>query len=267
MKRRLYNVLFMVLIPVLVPAQSTELFPRYTVVDVYPRPTGDKNLEKIISEYQEKVPRNLNGVVCVDYLVLPNGLIGETRIVSTTPAGNEDLEHEGRMFVAGLPKFTPGILKGETVRTWMRLVLRFGKPIEKAHANEETVIGYFDVKGDEEHSVNSRTKKLTQEEARHVVEQMPSFPGGLNYLMKFLGSNVVYPAECYTNGIQGKVIVGFVVEADGTISDIHIEKSVHPELDKSAIMAVRAMPRWYPGKTKGNKPIKVKYHVPVTFKI
>ena len=99
-----------------------------------------------------------------------------------------------------------------------------------------------------------------------VVEQMPSFPGGHAALLQWLASNVIYPAEAAENGVQGRVIVQFVVEKDGSVSDAWVVKSVDPLLDKEARRVVSAMPRWNPGKQKGSA-VRVKYTIPVTFKL
>ena len=99
-----------------------------------------------------------------------------------------------------------------------------------------------------------------------VVEQMPSFPGGHAALLQWLASNVSYPAEAAENGVQGRVIVQFVVEKDGSVSDAQVVKSVDPSLDKEARRVVLAMPRWNPGKQKGSA-VRVKYTIPVTFKL
>lgn len=99
-----------------------------------------------------------------------------------------------------------------------------------------------------------------------VVEQMPSFPGGQRGLMAFLSSHVVYPTIAQENGVQGRVVVGFVVEKNGSISKINIEHSVDPSLDKEAMRVVRAMPRWTPGKHNGEY-VRVKYTVPIVFRL
>ena len=99
-----------------------------------------------------------------------------------------------------------------------------------------------------------------------VVEQMPQFPGGLAELMKFLGQNVRYPEEAHKNNIQGRVIVTFVVEKDGSISEAHVAKSVDPLLDAEALRVVNYMPNWIPGRQNG-EPVRVKYTVPITFKL
>lgn len=99
-----------------------------------------------------------------------------------------------------------------------------------------------------------------------VVENMPEFPGGMSALMQFLGKNIKYPVIAQENGVQGRVIVQFVVNKDGTIVDPVVVRSVDPYLDKEALRVVRTMPKWKPGMQRG-KPVRVKYTVPVTFKL
>ena len=99
-----------------------------------------------------------------------------------------------------------------------------------------------------------------------VVEEMPSFPGGQAALMSFLSSNIKYPVVAQENGVQGRVIVGFVVERDGSITDVKVMRSVDPSLDREAQRVVRAMPRWKPGKQNGSA-VRVKYTVPVVFRL
>ena len=99
-----------------------------------------------------------------------------------------------------------------------------------------------------------------------VVEEMPSFPGGNGALMSYLSSNVKYPVVAQENGVQGRVIVSFVVERDGSISDVKVARSVDPSLDREAQRVVKSMPRWTPGKQNG-QTVRVKYTVPVVFRL
>ena len=99
-----------------------------------------------------------------------------------------------------------------------------------------------------------------------VVEQMPSFPGGISGLRTYLNQNTRYPAVAQENCVQGRVVVSFVVEKDGHISDVTVLRSVDPSLDKEAIRVVRNMPRWTPGKQEG-EPVRVRYNVPVSFRL
>lgn len=99
-----------------------------------------------------------------------------------------------------------------------------------------------------------------------VVEQMPSFPGGISGLRTYLNQNIRYPAEAQENCVQGRVVVSFVVEKDGHISDVTVLRSVDPSLDKEAVRVIRNMPRWTPGK-QGGEPVRVRYNVPVSFRL
>ena len=99
-----------------------------------------------------------------------------------------------------------------------------------------------------------------------VVEEMPSFPGGQGALMSYLASNIKYPVVAQENGVQGRVIVSFVVERDGSISDVKVARSVDPSLDREAQRVVKSMPKWKPGKQNGSA-VRVKYTVPVVFRL
>lgn len=99
-----------------------------------------------------------------------------------------------------------------------------------------------------------------------VVEVMPSFPGGQGALLSYLSSHVKYPVVAQENGVQGRVTVSFVVERDGSITDVHVVRSVDPSLDREAARVVSSMPNWQPGKQNGSA-VRVKFNVPVQFKL
>lgn len=105
-----------------------------------------------------------------------------------------------------------------------------------------------------------------EDEIFQVVEQMPEFPGGMEALMQYLSKNIKYPSSALENGIQGRVLIEFVVNKDGSIVDPNIIKSVDPACDKEAMRVIKGMPKWTPGKQRG-KPVRVKYTVPVLFRI
>ena len=138
-----------------------------------------------------------------------------------------------------------------------------------------TAIGAFDVKGNDEAEgevlkakevVVDEKPKEEETKVFDVVEQMPQFPGGPNALFEYLSKNIKYPVVAEENGIQGRVIVTFVVERDGSITDVKVAKSVDPSLDKEAMRVVKSMPKWIPGKQNGSA-VRVKYTVPVTFRL
>ena len=99
-----------------------------------------------------------------------------------------------------------------------------------------------------------------------VVEQMPEFPGGPQALFEFLGKNIRYPEAAEKAGLQGRVIATFVVTKDGGIDKVKVVKGVSPELDAEAVRCLKSMPKWNPGKQKG-QAVNVKYTVPISFRL
>lgn len=100
-----------------------------------------------------------------------------------------------------------------------------------------------------------------------VVDQMPSFPGGNQALFSYLQENLKYPAVAQANGIQGRTLVTFVVEKDGSITNAQVVRSAgDPSLDREAVRIIRTMPRWRPGKIQG-QTVRVQYTVPINFKL
>ena len=99
-----------------------------------------------------------------------------------------------------------------------------------------------------------------------VVEVMPQYPGGQIAMMKYIMENMKYPEQAMKEGIQGRVTVSFIVEKDGSISDVKPVLSVHPLLNKEAVRVVKSMPKWSPGKHNG-KPVRVRFNLPVMFKL
>jgi len=113
---------------------------------------------------------------------------------------------------------------------------------------------------------SSASKKEFTGKVYDIVEQMPSFPGGPAELMKWLSSHVQYPAIAIDICIQGTVIVAFIVEPDGSVSNAKLVRSLDPSIDQEALRVVRQMPKWIPGKQNG-VAVRVKYNVPVIFKL
>lgn len=111
-----------------------------------------------------------------------------------------------------------------------------------------------------------RAEAVQDDQIFDYLEEMPEFPGGDAEMMKWLTKNVVYPSIASENGIQGRVMVGFVVERDGSVSDVKILRGVDPSLDKEAMRVVKAMPKWKPGMQTG-KPVRCRFTIPVNFRL
>ena len=99
-----------------------------------------------------------------------------------------------------------------------------------------------------------------------IVEVMPQYPGGMQELMQYLAKNIKYPLKAEKKGIEGKVMINFIVEKDGSISNVKVVRNIHPLLDKEAERVIKAMPKWSPGKQEG-KPVRVKFNIPVAFRL
>ncbi|RHJ39741.1 M56 family metallopeptidase [Bacteroides eggerthii] len=112
----------------------------------------------------------------------------------------------------------------------------------------------------------SKDSVKDREPVFNVVEQMPSFPGGMEALIQYLAKNMRYPVEAQKNKVQGRVVVGFIVSKDGDIKKAHILRGVDPELDAEAIRVIESMPRWMPGMQRG-KAVAVSYTLPVMFRL
>ena len=114
--------------------------------------------------------------------------------------------------------------------------------------------------------VEVEEEEVEEQQIFQVVEEMPEFPGGMGECMKFLAKNIKYPTIAQENGVQGRVIVQFVVNRDGSIVDPVVVRGVDPYLDKEALRVISTMPKWKPGKQRG-KAVRVKYTVPVMFRL
>lgn len=168
--------------------------------------------------------------------------------------------------------FTPPVIKKDSEV----------KPEEEMKTQDQlneskTAVGAFTVEGNDEEGgtiLKAVEEIAAPEPPKHeeenkvfdVVEQIPAFPGGQAALMQYLSSHVKYPAVAEENGISGRVTIQFVVERDGSVTDVRTMKSVDPSLDREAERVVKSMPKWIPGKQNGS-PVRVKYFVPVVFRL
>ena len=107
---------------------------------------------------------------------------------------------------------------------------------------------------------------VVEAEVFTIVEEMPEYPGGLSKLTDYLTKNIKYPQMARESGIQGRVFVNFVVEPDGSVSNINVMRSLGGGCDEEAVRVVKNMPKWKPGKQRG-KPVRVSYILPIVFKL
>ena len=115
-------------------------------------------------------------------------------------------------------------------------------------------------------TATAQNKKTSNDKVFEKVEDMPEFPGGEQAMMDFVGKNVQYPKEAMEKEISGRVLVGFIVEKDGSVNEVKIVRGIGGGCDEEAVRVVKAMPKWKPGKEKG-KPVRVSYMMPIFFKL
>ncbi|MDP4238975.1 MAG: energy transducer TonB [Bacteroidota bacterium] len=164
-------------------------------------------------------------------------------------------------------KFTaPVIKKDEEVSDQNQI--KSQEELTNAHA----VISLADVKGSEKGTVDiadvkqNVTQVVEEEKVYTVIEQMPQFPGGESELLSYIGKNLKYPVIAQENGIQGKVIVRFVVTKNGSVDKVEVVRQLDPACDKEAIRVIRSLPKFIPGKQNGVN-VSVWYTLPITFKL
>ena len=114
--------------------------------------------------------------------------------------------------------------------------------------------------------VEVEEEEVEEEQIFQIVEEAASFPGGIGECKKWLGKNIKYPTISQENGVQGRVIVQFVINRDGSIVDAKVVRGVDPYLDKEALRVVNQMPKWSPGKQRG-KAVRCQFTLPVQFRL
>ena len=192
-------------------------------------------------------------------------------------------EDEKKYYLAKKPFFYSGRLgkyyafASEEERDWQRLPdiigasirgFAIGSKAEKGYGSEQDTyqgIPYKEIAivGEIEKEINESPNEGM---IYDMVEQMPQFPGGTEKLNEYLSTHVQYPEEAQEKGIQGRVVVGFVVNRDGSISDAKVARSVDPSLDNEALRVINSMPCWIPGQV-GGKNVRVRYTLPLSFRL
>jgi len=213
----------------------------YLTVDEMPQfPGGDPALLKYIADNtrypKEAKDQNIQGKVITKFKVNADGTVSDASVLKGV---NTFLDTEALKVVSTIPKFTPGKLNGEAVAVWFMVPITFtlsGDAIER----------------------KSRFDVLGTDTVYLYTNFPPEFRGGYEALKKFKAENVNFPSEVKNLGIEGFVSVRFIVEKDGSLSDIKVIRGVSPTLDAEAIRVTKMMPPWHPGMEKG-RPVRFQY--------
>lgn len=240
--------------------------PVFEVVEIMPEfPDGGMSgLMQFLSkniQYPINAQKNhTQGRVTVQFVVNKDGSISEPKIIRGV---DPDLDGEAIRVISLMPKWKPGMQKGQPVRVKYTVPVMFRlsddgqkeeyKPIPKI--DETVVVGYV-------------PKQVPAEEdpVFEVVENMPEFPGGMGGLMQYLSKNIKYPVEAQKAGIQGRVIMQVIIDKNGNVTNPKVTQPVDPLLDTEAIRVTASMPKWKPGTQRG-MPVNVKYTFPIVFRL
>ena len=201
------------------------------------------------------------GRVTVQFIVNVDGSISHIGIIR---GADPELDGEAVRVISTMPNWKPGMQKGKAVRVKYTVPVMFRlndekkeefKPVPKIDESI-VVVGY----------ASQEKSPIEEDVVFEIVEQMPSFAGGMEGLMRYLSRNIKYPVTAQKAGIQGRVLVQVIIDSNGNVTNPKITKSVDPSLDAEAIRVTANMPKWQPGMQRG-KAVNVKYTFPIEFKL
>ena len=228
----------------------------YQIVEQMPQYTGgEEAMMKYVAENikypQAAKDKNIAGRVFVSFVVEKDGSVNEVKVMRGIGGGCDE---EAVRVIKGMPKWKPGIQKGKPVRVSYQIPINF-----KLADDAQT-------KSAKKTEANKPDMKPDKDGVYQIVEEMPQYPGGEQAMMDFVSKNVVYPKEAQEKGISGRVFVSFIVEKDGSVSNVDVKRGIGGGCDDEAVRVIKAMPKWKPGKQDG-KPVRVSYMMPITFKL
>ena len=205
--------------------------------------------------------RGVQGRVSVQFIVNADGSISDVGIIR---AVDPDLDGEAVRVISTMPWWKPGTQRGKPVRVKYTVPVMFRLPDEDKKEEykpvpkiEETVVvGY-----------GTRQESPVEEgQVFEVVEQMPSFPGGPEGLMRYISKNIKYPVGAQKAGTQGRVMIEVIIDTNGNVTNPKVSQGVDPLLDAEAIRVTSNMPKWQPGTQRG-QAVNVKYTFPIIFRL
>ena len=206
-----------------------------------------KFLGKNIKYPDEAIAKKIEGRVILQMIIEKDGSVSNVKVARGV---HPLLDKEAVRVIESMPKWTPGKHKGKTVRV------------------QYTIPVVFNIQKDKEESIQHLQAKVLHDEngVYTMVDVSAEFPGGIPACLKFLSENIKYPEDCFKEGIEGRVIIQFIIAKDGNIKDAKVVRGVHPSLDQESLRVIGMMPKWKPGSVKG-EPVDQQYTMPVVFKI
>ena len=228
----------------------------YQICEIMPQfPGGEQAMMKYIAEnvkYPEDAKeKNQSGRVFLSFVVEKDGRVDDVKVLKSVC---ESVDNEAVRVVKAMPNWKPGKQKGKPVRVSYCLPITF--KLNNSEMEEPV----------KKSNVSRADMTPDKNGVYQICEEMPEFPGGEQAMFDFVANNVVYPQEARDKEIEGRVFVRFIIEKDGSVSDVKVAKGIGGGCDEEAVRVVKAMPKWKPGKQDG-KPVRVNFTMPFFFKL
>jgi TonB family protein len=248
---------------VVIRAKSDESGKVYDFVSLETQPSFPGGMDKFYGYVQRSViypkeakDNRIEGKVFLSFVVETDGALSDIKVERKLGGGTDE---EAVRVLEESPKWIPGVQNGQRVR------VKYNIPISFTLASMAPgMSGRVNANGE----AASITRNTQDSKVFDFIslDTQPSYPGGMEKFYQYLGKAVKYPVEAQKNNIQGKVFLSFIIEKDGTLTDIKVERKLEPSLDAEAVRIVKESSKWLPGKQDG-KPVRVKYNLPISFSL
>jgi TonB family protein len=235
-------------------ADTTKQGQIFTAVEQEPMPAGGmaKFFEYLgaNTKYPDSaVKKRIEGKVFVTFVVEQDGSLTDVKILRGV---SPDINAEAIRVVSSAPKWKPGIQNGRAVRVQYSMAISFKLPAVIVYKTNE--------------QQDAMMNQSPENKIFTAVEQEPTPVGGMGAFYNYLATSIHYPEDAKKKNIQGKVFLSFVVEKDGSFSNIHVLRGVSDDIDAEAVRVFSNAPKWNPGMQNG-KPVRVQYNVPLSFSL
>ncbi len=240
-------------------SQNNQVF---TIVQQMPKFDGGPNnyLSQHLVYPKEARDKGVEGTVFVTFVVEKDGSVTGARVLRGI---EHSLDSEGVACISAMPKWSPGMQNGHPVRVQFNVPIHFslvdaGPATDNTTNNSNTKDNAQD--NSSNNNVANKGNASSEDKVYPMAEQMPKY----SHLNDYLTQHVEYPKEAISKGVEGTVKVSFIVEKDGSLSNIHVLHSLEASLDSAAVTCLRNMPKWKPGMQNG-KVVRVQFNTPVHF--
>ena len=257
MKKTLFTY-FLILSAFALKAQTVDTTKQiFTAVEMDPSFAGGLGkfymyLQANIIYPADSFNKNIQGKVFVTFVVEKDGSLTDVKVLRSV---SPDIDTEAIRVVSNSPKWHPRIQNGRPVRVQYSLAINFKFPPKQLVSNTQQIDTLFSKK-----QIDSiRSKQIFT-----AVEYEPEFPGGMEKFHNYLGQNLQYPDQARNKNIRGQVFISFVVNRDGSLTDVHISRGLSTEIDAEAIRLIKNSPMWKSGMQNG-RHVRVAYTLPIPF--